>query len=158
MTDKTLALVTGANQGVGFQIASDLAAQGLTVIVGAGELAKGEEAAKTIDGDARAIQLDVTDQTPIDAAAARIAQEFGRLDAVVNYAGISHAGPRGTPLEEVGKTGLLTVAPMEELRAVRETNVFGVIAVTQAMLPLLRKSKASRIFVVGSGGGSMAWN
>jgi len=71
MQDKPVALVTGANQGIGLQIAKDLAAKNFTVLVGSRDLERGEEAAKTIEGDARALQLDVTDQTSIAAAAKR---------------------------------------------------------------------------------------
>ena len=158
MSYRKIALVTGANKGIGFQIAKDLAADGFTVLLGARDLAKANESAKDIEGHTHVIQLDVTDPASIVAATARITEEFGRLDALVNNAGISHAGTPGTPLDEVGRTGLLTVAPMKEIRAVWETNVFGVIAITQAMLPLLRKAEAANIVVVGSSGGSMTWN
>ena len=78
--DKPVALVTGANQGIGLQIAKDLVAHGFTVLVGSRDLARGEEAAKTIDGDAHVLQLDVTDKASIAAAAKRVRNEFGRLD------------------------------------------------------------------------------
>ena len=81
MQDKPVALVTGANQGIGLQIAKNLAAKNFTVLVGSRDLARGEEAAKTIEGDARALQLDVTDQASIAAGAKRIRNEFGRLAA-----------------------------------------------------------------------------
>ena len=80
MQDKPVALVTGANQGIGLQIAKDLVAHGFTVLVGSRNFERGEAAAKTIDGDARALQLDVTDGASIAAAAKRIREEFGRLD------------------------------------------------------------------------------
>src|SRR5277367_2713768 len=91
MQDKPVALVTGANQGIGLQIAKDLAAHGFTVLVGSRNLERGETAAKGIGADARAVQLDVTNQTSIAAAAERIRDELGRLDVLVNNACISHA-------------------------------------------------------------------
>ncbi|PQP86453.1 SDR family NAD(P)-dependent oxidoreductase [Paenibacillus sp. AR247] len=92
MQDKPVALVTGANKGIGLQIAKDLAAHGFTVLVGSRSLKNGEEAAKSVGPDARALQLDVTNQVSVDAAAERIRRELGRLDVLVNNAGISHAG------------------------------------------------------------------
>jgi NAD(P)-dependent dehydrogenase (short-subunit alcohol dehydrogenase family) len=90
MQDKRVAGVTGANQGIGLQIAKDLAAHGFTVLIGSRNLERGEAAAKTIDGDARALQLDVTDKASIAAAAERIRNELGRLDVLVNNAAISN--------------------------------------------------------------------
>ncbi|MHC5542503.1 SDR family NAD(P)-dependent oxidoreductase, partial [Singulisphaera rosea] len=150
MQDKRVALVTGANKGIGLQIAKDLAAHGLTVLVGSRDLARGEEAARTIAGDAHAIQLDVTDQASIAAAAKRICEEFGRLDVLVNNAGIAFAGAPGTTFEERMKTNAPSTGSIDNMRAVFETNVFGVAAVTQAMLPLLLEAPAGRIVNVGS--------
>jgi NAD(P)-dependent dehydrogenase (short-subunit alcohol dehydrogenase family) len=158
MQDKPVALVTGANKGIGLQIAKDLAVHGFTVLVGSRNLEKGETAAKSVGVDARALQLDVTNQDSISAAAERIRSELGRLDVLVNNAGISHAGQPGRTLEEVGKSGRPSVASLDEVRAVFETNVFGVIAVTQAMLPLLREASAARIVNVSSGSGSLTLN
>jgi NAD(P)-dependent dehydrogenase (short-subunit alcohol dehydrogenase family) len=158
MQDKPVALVTGANQGIGLQIAKHLATHGFTVLVGSRNLEKGETAARSVGEDARAVQLDVTNQDSISAAAARIRSELGRLDVLVNNAGISHAGQPGRPLEQVGKSGRPSVASLEEVRAVFETNVFGVIAVTQAMLPLLREAPEARIVNVSSGAGSLTLN
>jgi NAD(P)-dependent dehydrogenase (short-subunit alcohol dehydrogenase family) len=158
MQENPVALVTGANKGIGLQIAKDLAAHGFTVLIGSRNLEKGETAAKSVEADARAIQLDVTNQDSISAAAARIRSELGRLDVLINNAGISHAGQPGRPLEEVGKSGRPSVASLDEVRAVFETNVFGVIAVTQAMLPLLREAPAARIVNVSSGSGSLTLN
>lgn len=155
MTENPVALVTGANQGIGLEIAKQLAAHGLMVLVGARNLGKGEEAARAIEGEARAIQLDVTDQASIDGAAARVRSEFGRLDVLVNNAGIAHAGNRALSLAEIVKAGRASVASLDQVRAVFETNVFGVIAVTQAMLPLLRKAPAGRIVNVSSGRASL---
>ncbi|WP_413379311.1 SDR family oxidoreductase [Paenibacillus taichungensis] len=155
---KPVALVTGANKGIGLQIAKDLASQGFTVLIGSRNLEKGEAAAKSIGEDARAIQLDVTNQDSISAAAARIRSELGRLDVLVNNAGISHAGLPGRPLEEVGRSGRPSVASLDEIRTVFETNVFGVIAVTQAMLPLLHEVAVARIVNVSSGSSSLTLN
>jgi NAD(P)-dependent dehydrogenase (short-subunit alcohol dehydrogenase family) len=158
MQDKPVALVTGANQGIGLQIAKDLAAHGFTVLVGSRNLENGEAAAKSVRADARALQLDVTDQASIAAAAERIRIELGRLDVLVNNAAISHAGKPGRSLAEMLKSSRASVASLDEVRAVFETNVFGVIAVTQAMLPFLREAPAGRIVNVASGIGSLTLN
>jgi NAD(P)-dependent dehydrogenase (short-subunit alcohol dehydrogenase family) len=158
LQDKRVALVTGANKGIGLQIAKDLAARGFTVLVGSRNLEHGETAAKSVGPDARAIQLDVTNQPSIAAAAERIRNEFGRLDVLVNNAAISHTGKPGTPLDDIVKAGRASVASLNDVRAVFETNVFGVIAVTQAMLPLLRQAPAARIVNVSSGVGSLTRN
>jgi NAD(P)-dependent dehydrogenase (short-subunit alcohol dehydrogenase family) len=155
---KPVALVTGANKGIGLQIAKDLAARGFVTLIGSRNFEHSETAAKSIGKDARAIQLDVTDQASIGAAAEHIRNEFGRLDVLVNNAAISHTGKPGTSLEEMVKSGRASVASLDEIRAVFETNVFGVIAVTQAMLPLLREAPAARIVNVSSSVGSLALN
>jgi len=153
MTD--IALVTGANQGIGFQIAKQLVEKGLTVFVGSRNLANGEAAAKDIGANAHAIQLDVTDQASIDAAAARIEKEAGHLNILINNAAISKIGQPKGPVEEIAKSGHISVVKLNDLRTLYDTNVFGVVAVTQAMLPLLRKAKAARIVNVSSGVGSL---
>jgi NAD(P)-dependent dehydrogenase (short-subunit alcohol dehydrogenase family) len=155
MTNNRVALITGANTGIGFQIAKDLAAKGITVLVGSRKLENGEKAAREIGAGARAVQLDVTSQFSIDAAAARISKEFGHLDILVNNAGISKIGsPKGT-VEEIVKSGKFSTARLDDIRTIYDTNVFGVIAVTQAMLPLLRKGTSQRIVIVSSGVGSL---
>ena len=158
MQDKRIALVTGANQGVGFQVAKELVANGATVLVGSRDLERGEAAAKKIGAGAVALQLDVTDQATIAAAAERIRGEFGRLDLLVNNAAISNTRKGNLSLEEYGRISRASKAPLDEVRAVWETNVFGVLAVYQAMLPLLQASAAARIVNVSSGVGSLTTN
>jgi len=160
MPDKRIALITGANQGVGLQVAKEMVATGsYIVLVGSRDFAKGEAAAKQIGPDAIAIQIDVTDQASITAAAERIRKEFGRLDVLVNNAAISNTGRLpGVTIEDYAKLTRPSNVPLDEVRAVWETNVFGVLAVYQAMLPLLRESSAANIVNVSSGVGSLTAN
>ena len=159
MQDRRVALVTGANQGIGFQIAKDLVANGFTVLVGSRDLDRGETAAKQIGEFAAAIQLDVTDSVSIRAAAERIRSKFGRLDVLINNAAISNTGRM--PDESVEDYAMRTrpsVASLDEVRAIWETNVFGVLGLYQAVLPLLREAPAARIVNVSSGAGSLTRN
>lgn len=160
MTENTrIALVTGANQGIGLQIASDLAASGLTVLLASRNLERGKAAAVTIEGDVHPIQLDVTDDASIRAAAAQVEQQFGRLDVLINNAAISRAnGQESESMQDYIKRSVATLISVDEVRSIWETNVFGVLAVTQAFVPLLRKSAAARIVNVSSGLGSLAFN
>jgi NAD(P)-dependent dehydrogenase (short-subunit alcohol dehydrogenase family) len=158
MHDKRVALVTGANQGVGLQVAKELVAHGITVLVGSRDLSRGKAAAHEIGPGATALQLDVTDQASIAAAAERIRNEFGRIDLLVNNAAISNTRKGNLSLEEYKKISLASNASLDEIRAVWETNVFGVLAVYQAMLPLLRRSDDARIVNVSSGVGSLTTN
>jgi len=158
MNDRRIALVTGANQGVGRQVAKELVAGGQTVFVGSRDLERGEAAAREIGPGAIAIQLDVTDAASIAAAAERIRTETGRLDLLVNNAGISNTTKGDMSLVEYAKVSQASNASLDEIRAVWETNVFGVLAVYQAMLPLLRTSSDARVVNVSSGVGSLTTN
>jgi NAD(P)-dependent dehydrogenase (short-subunit alcohol dehydrogenase family) len=157
--DKPVALVTGANQGIGLQIAKDLVAHGFTVLVGSRNLERGEAAAKEVGPDAHALQLDVTDQASITAAGERVRSEFGRLDVLVQNAAISNTNKQpGQSVEAYAKTTRPSNVSLDEMRAVWDTNVFGVLAVYQAMLPLLREAPGARIVNVSSGVGSLTTN
>ncbi|RFA09737.1 dehydrogenase [Subtercola boreus] len=158
MSTERIALITGANQGVGKQVARELVANGATVLVGSRDLARGEAAAAEIGEGATAIQLDVSDATSIAAAAASIGERFGRLDLLVNNAGISNTGGAGLTPEQNAARSKASTASLDEIRAVWDVNVFGVLAVYQAMLPLLRQSSDARIVNVSSGVGSLSSN
>jgi NAD(P)-dependent dehydrogenase (short-subunit alcohol dehydrogenase family) len=142
---RRVALVTGANKGIGKAIAAGLLADGFVVYLGARDLERGRAAAEGLAavGDARALQLDVTSESDVDDAVARITQDFGHLDVLVNNAGVNVGYQR--PTEE----------SVENLRYVYETNVFAVVRVTNAFLPLLRQSPAGRIVNVTSKRGSI---
>ncbi len=147
MSDKTLALITGANKGIGFETARRLGQQGIHVIIGARDTARGEEAVRklaVLSVEATFVQLDVIDEKSIARAAQSLAETFDRLDILVNNAGIS-----GGNVNAPSETNLAI------MRTVYDTNVFGVVAVTKAMLPLLCKSPAGKIVNVSSGLGSM---
>ena len=158
MTETTrIALVTGANQGIGLQIATDLAAAGLTVLLASRNLDRGTAAAQGLGGTVHPIQLDVTDAASIHAAAAQVAQQFGRLDILVNNAAISRANGSATEtMQDYIQRSRASLIAVDEVRTIWETNVFGVIAVTQAFLPLLRQSAAARIVNVSSNLGSLS--
>ena len=145
-----ITLVTGANKGIGREIAAQLAALGHTVVIGARNAEQGEEAAAELGADS--VVLDVTDPASVAAAASRIEERHGRLDVLINNAAISR--PPGTDLSHQNPS----TADLDTLRAIFETNYFGVITVTNALLPLLRRSSAPRIVNVSSGGASLARN
>ncbi|MGW1059107.1 SDR family NAD(P)-dependent oxidoreductase [Micromonospora rubida] len=137
MSEQTIALVTGANKGIGYEIAAGLGALGWSVGIGARDEQRREDAVAKLRAagvDAFGVPLDVTDDASVAAAAALIEERAGRLDVLVNNAGVAGAWP-----EEPS-----TVTP-EGMRAVVETNVIGVVRVINAMLPLLRRSERPRI-------------
>ena len=147
MSEKKLALITGANKGIGFETARRLGQQGIHVLIGARDTARGEEAVQKLTAlpvETTFVQLDVTDEQSIARAAQSLAETFGRLDILINNAGIG--GGKPNPPSETN---------MATMRDIYDTNVFSVVAITEAMLPLLRKSPAGRIVNVSSGLGSI---
>jgi len=158
MPDNRIALVTGANQGVGLQVAKELVANGATVLVGSRNFERGEAAAREIGAGAIALQLDVTDRVSIADAAERIRKEFGRLDLLIQNAAVSNTRKGNLSLQEYAKITRPSNVSLDEMRTVWETNVFGVLAVYQAMLPLLRESSDARIVNVSSAVGSLTAN
>ncbi|MFE9611829.1 SDR family NAD(P)-dependent oxidoreductase [Streptomyces sp. NPDC006012] len=154
-TRQEVALITGANKGIGRGVAEQLAALGMTVVIGARDPLRGEDAAAAVraaGGDAHAVTLDVTDRATVRGAAQQLEDRFGRLDVLVNNAGISGSGqvsPQDAHDQVPGSVDL------DMVRAVFETNVFGVISVTNAMLPLLRRSPAPRVVNVSSHAASL---
>ena len=147
MSEQTIALVTGANKGIGFEIAAGLGALGWTVGVGARDDGRRDEAVQKLraaGADVFGVPLDVTDDESVAAAARLIEDRAGRLDVLVNNAGVT-GGPPQEPTR---------VAP-ETVRTAVETNVIGVIRVTNAMLPLLRQSASPRIVNMSSSVGSL---
>ena len=148
--NKKIALVTGANKGIGFEAARQLAKQGITVLLGARNAERGEKAAAKLRGenlDAHFIHLDIQDAATHQAAAQVIEEKFGKLDILVNNAGIAlDAGEKPSEVSQ------------DLLRKTFDTNFFGTIAVTQAFLPLVKKSNAGRIVNVSSGLGSLTQN
>jgi NAD(P)-dependent dehydrogenase (short-subunit alcohol dehydrogenase family) len=142
-----IALVTGGNKGIGREIVRRLAAEGMVVYLGSRDEARGEAVAKELaasGADVRVVPLDVTDQATCDAAARRIEDESGRLDVLVNNAGV--VVEWGVPLPE---------ASADLVRRTYEVNVFGVVAVTHALLPLLRRSRCARVVNLSSPLGSL---
>ena len=141
-----IALISGANKGIGYEIARGLGAKKIKVLLGARDRTRGRAAVEKLQAegaDAHFVELNVTDTGTIQRAAEWIDKEFGRLDILVNNAGIGEWGskPSGADLAKV--------------REIYDTNVFGPMALTQAMLPLLRKSKHGRIVNVSSSLGSL---
>ena len=147
-----IAFITGANRGLGFEAARQLAAQNYTVILGARDLQKGEAAAQSLregGADAHAVQIEVADEASVRRAAREVEEKFGHIDALINNAGVSI---------EYADGGIVppSALPFQALKATYETNVFGAFLVLQAFLPLLQKSDAPRVVNVSSSLGSLA--
>lgn len=154
MTSDRIALVTGANQGMGRHVAGELASDGALVFLGCRDLERGQRAAAEIGDRAIALHLDVTDAASIVAAAAQIQERAGRLDVLVNNAAISSTRT-DLDIAELRSASTASVVPLDDVRAVWEVNAFGPLAVYQAMLPLLRESSDARIVNVTSELGSL---
>lgn len=151
MNAKKIALVTGGNKGIGREIVRNLAGAGCTVLLGSRNAERGQEAVRQLKragvDDVHFLEIDVTRQETIAAAAKQIEGEYGRLDILINNAGINLRGD-----------GLPGAADVGAVQKVFDTNFFGVLRVAQTMLPLLRKSAAGRIVNISSGLGSLTFN
>ncbi|MGH8516534.1 MAG: SDR family oxidoreductase [Panacagrimonas sp.] len=146
--DRKIALVTGANKGIGLETVRQLANQGVQVILASRDAGKGQEAAASLVSQGLPVeylQLDVTDSSGIARAASEVEQRHGRLDVLVNNAGVFVEKLDRPPSEQT----------MESWRRTFDANVFGLIEVTNTFLPLLRKSKSARIVNVSSRLGSI---
>jgi len=146
-----IALITGANKGIGFEISRQLGQTGHLALLGARDSARGKAAEATLkkEGlDVRFMRIDLNDPATIKAAADAIEAEYGRLDVLVNNAGIADPNADGPPSK----------ANINAVRRIFDTNFSGTLAVIQAMLPLLRKSSSARVVNVSSELGSLARN
>lgn len=151
MKNDRIALVTGANKGIGFETARQLAQQKITVLLGARDPIKGEAAARELSQaglDVRFLEIDVNLSESVRKGAAKVERDFGRLDILINNAGVMFHG-EDTTISEQG---------IDVWRKTFETNLFGLIATTQAFLPLLRKSDAGRIVNLSSILGSVTYH
>jgi NAD(P)-dependent dehydrogenase (short-subunit alcohol dehydrogenase family) len=155
MTDKKVAFITGANRGLGFETARELAENGIHAVIGARDEAQGKAAAKKLSDkgfSAEALVFDVSKPEDHQRAAKYFQDKFGRLDILVNNAGVFIEG-RDASQERVNKTS--TTSP-EILRGTFDVNFFQPVALTQTLLPLLKKSEAGRIVNLSSILGSLA--
>ena len=149
-SNKRIALVTGANKGIGYETTRQLAQQDITVLIGARDEGRGKDAAEKLKAEGLDVQflaLDMADQSTHKAAHDFIMEKFGKLDILVNNAGIA-LDMNQRPSE----------VDMQTIRKTFDTNFFGVISITQSLLPLIRKSEAGRIVNVSSGLGSLTQN
>ncbi|GEO67576.1 SDR family oxidoreductase [Levilactobacillus spicheri] len=151
MTEPTrkIALITGADRGIGFETAKELGQQGYVVLIGSRNVKRGQvavEQLKALDIVADTLEIDVTDQQTVQRAADQISNTYQKLDVLINNAGIA------LPDDELPST-----VSVDVLRQTFDTNFFGSFAVTQIMLPLIRKAKAGRIVSLSSSVGSLNW-
>ena len=151
MSNKKIAVITGANKGIGLETARQLGKQDITILLGSRDLAKGEAAAKKLQAegiDVQALEIDVSDEKSIRKAAEKVERDFGRLDILINNAGVMLDDEKKKVSEQT----------LDAWRETFETNLFGLIATTQAFLPLLRKSEAGRIVNLSSILGSITYH
>jgi NAD(P)-dependent dehydrogenase (short-subunit alcohol dehydrogenase family) len=148
MSGKTV-VITGANKGIGYETARQLGRMGYSIWLGSRDGKRGEAAAGQLQSeglDVRVLAIDVTNSESIVAAAALVREQDGKLDVLINNAGVIGHQSGGPSEQAVG-----------EIREVYETNVFGAIQVTQVFLPLLKMADAANIVMVSSGLGSLGW-
>jgi NAD(P)-dependent dehydrogenase (short-subunit alcohol dehydrogenase family) len=147
LSDRPVAVVTGANRGIGREVCRQLAADGFTVALGSRDPAKGAAAARELAaaGDVRALQLDVADDASVARAAAWVADELGRCDVLVNNAAIEYDTDQRASSADLGR-----------VHRALETNLFGAWRTTLALLPLLRRAPHARVVNVSSGAGSLS--
>jgi len=151
MNKRKIALITGANKGIGLETARQLGKQDVTVLVGARGAGKGKAAVEKLrkEGiEAHAIEIDVTDPASIKSAADQVERDFGRLDILINNAGVMLDDKEKKPSEQ----------SLDVWRKTFDANLFGLILTTQAFLPLLRKSEAGRIVNLSSILGSITYH
>ena len=144
MADNRVALVSGGNRGIGQEICRQLAEKGYTVVLGSRDEEQGREAAEKLDGDVHARQLDVTDQESVDHLVESIEEEFGRLDVLVNNAGI---------MNDDGQSSV--EADLDRVREALEANLFGAWRLSEAAIPLMRRGGYGRIVNISSGLGAL---
>lgn len=140
-----VAVVSGGNRGIGREVCAQLAVAGFTVVLGSRDPARGRSAAAAIDGDVRAVALDVADDASVTAAARWVRAELGRVDVVVNNAAIHY-----DTWQHARDADLAVV------REAFETNTLGALRLVHAVLPMLRRSPHPRVVNVSSEGGSLA--
>jgi NAD(P)-dependent dehydrogenase (short-subunit alcohol dehydrogenase family) len=141
-----VALVSGGNRGIGREVARQLAEKGYTVVIGSRDLERGEQAARELGNGVVVRRLDVTDEETIERSVASIADELGRLDVLVNNAGITGGGWDTNASD----------ADLDEVRETLETNLYGAWRLTEAVLPLMRRNGYGRIVNISSGMGQLA--
>ena len=154
MSDRKIALITGANRGIGLETARQLGKQDIKVLIGARSEEKGKEAAESLrdDGiDAEFIKLDVDDEATHAAAAKDIGEKYGKLDILINNAGVF----RGEEFDSSGAPVPASRTSQDTFRKTFDTNFFNTVSVTQALLPLVKKAEEGRIVFLSSGLGSL---
>ena len=141
-----VALVSGGNRGIGREVSRRLAEEGQRVVIGSRDLERGEEVARELGENVTVRQLDVTDEESIVRCVASVAEDFGRLDVLVNNAGIAGGGWSTNAID----------ADLDEVRRTLETNLFGAWRLTEEALPLMRKNDYGRIVNISSGMGQLS--
>lgn len=144
MADNMVALVSGGNRGIGQEICRQLAEKGYTVVLGSRDEQKGQEAAEKLNGDVHVRQIDVTDGQSVNELAESIEEEFGRLDVLVNNAGI---------MNDDGQSGV--EADLDRVRDALEANLLGAWRLSEAMIPLMQSNGYGRIVNISSGLGAL---